>query len=348
MKRYLFYVVHNYAFEILRPLQTEIKRLGHQVAWFIEGQDINLSYFNEDERVLASVSQVIDFDPRAVFAPGNLAPNFIPGLKVQIFHGCEWTKKGHFRDRGCFDLYCTQGPFFTARFQQMAEQLQYFKVVETGWPKTDTLFNAPAYDWPDKRQTTTILYAPTFSPALSSAVDLYDEIARLASSHKQWQWLVKFHPKMSPHLVDQYRSLSSDNLHIIDTVALAPVLQVADVILSDTSSIITEFALLNKPIVTYKNKAPEAHLLDINSADQLEAALSRATNAEQSLVKLIADSAHSMHPYVDGNSSSRVLDAAENMLAQGSKRAKKKPLNLLRMIKLRKKLAYWRGWMSPY
>lgn len=345
MKRYVFYIAHNYAFEILRPLQTEINRRGYEVAWFIEGKAINHRYFDADERVLHNIPQVLDFAPRAVFVPGNVVPNFIPGLKVQIFHGFEWKKKGHFRDRGCFDLYCTQGPFFTSRFKQMCRELQHFNVVETGWPKTDTLFNAQPYEWAQKqRERTTVLYAPTFSPALTSAVDLYDEIARLAATHKQWQWLVKFHPKMSPHLVEQYRSLTSENLHIIDTAALAPVLQVADVILSDTSSIITEFALLNKPIVTYKNKAPEDHLLDISCPSDLESALTQASNADQDLVKKIANSTHSMHPYADGKSSSRVLDAAEEMISQPLNGRKNKPLNILRMFKLRKKFAYWRGW----
>jgi len=345
MKRYLFYIVHNYAFEILRPLQTEIRRRGHEVAWFIEGKEINHNYFDVDELVLHTIPQVLDFAPRAVFVPGNLVPNFIPGLKVQIFHGFEWKKKGHFRDRGCFDLYCTQGPFFTSRFEQMSRELQHFNVVETGWPKTDTLFKAQPYKWAQKREATTVLYAPTFSPALTSAVDLYDEIARLAATHMQWQWLVKFHPKMSPHLVTQYRSLASDNLHIIDTPALAPVLQVADVILSDTSSIITEFALLNKPIVTYKNKEPESHLLDIRCPSDLERALTQATNADKDLVNKISESALNMHPYADGKSSSRVLDAAEEMISHPQDSLKKKPLNIFRMFKLRKKLAYWRGWI---
>jgi hypothetical protein len=345
MKRYLFYIVHNYAFEILRPLQTEIRRRGHEVAWFIEGKEINHSYFDVDEHVLHNIPQVLDFAPRAVFVPGNLVPSFIPGLKVQIFHGFEWKKKGHFRDRGCFDLYCTQGPFFTCRFKKMRLELQHFNVVETGWPKTDTLFKAQPYEWVQKRETKTVLYAPTFSPALTSAVDLYDEIARLAATNKKWQWLVKFHPKMSPHLVEQYRSLTSENLHIVDTAALGPVLQVADIILSDTSSIITEFALLNKPIVTYKNKAPEDHLLNISCPSELEATLSQAINADKDLLKKITESTKNMHPYADGKSSSRVLDAAEDMISQPRNGRKNKPLNALRMFKLRKKLAYWRGWI---
>ena len=58
---------------------------------------INLAYFTSDELILDNIKQVIEYNPRAVFVPGNLVPDFIPGLKVQVFHGFEWKKmKGAF------------------------------------------------------------------------------------------------------------------------------------------------------------------------------------------------------------------------------------------------------------
>jgi hypothetical protein len=69
--------------------------------------------------------------------------------------------RGHFRERGCFDLYCTQGPFFTNRFEQIRAIHPHFSVVGTGWPKTDTLFNSSAYDWPGKRDVKTIQSPPS-------------------------------------------------------------------------------------------------------------------------------------------------------------------------------------------
>ncbi|WP_293748591.1 CDP-glycerol glycerophosphotransferase family protein [uncultured Paraglaciecola sp.] len=341
MKHYLFYIAHNYAFEILRPLQQEIRSRGDSIAWFVEGNEINPDYFHQDEKVLDTVKQAVDYNPRAILVPGNLVPDFIPGLKVQIFHGFEWKKKGHFRERGCFDLYCTQGPFFTSRFEQIRTTHPHFSVVETGWPKTDTLFNAPVYDWPNKRNVKTILYAPTFSPALTSASALFDEINKLAKTYKDWQWIIKFHPKMAENIVQQYQSISSDNLHVIETSELAPVLQTADVIVSDTSSIITEFGLLNKPIVTFKNKEPEAHLLNIFEPTDLFSAIEQALKADQSLLKKIKHNTSLMHPYFDGKSSARVLDAVEKTIQSPPLGLKAKPRNLFRKLKMRKKLGYW-------
>ena len=342
MKQYLFYIAHNYSFEILRPLQQEILLRGDDVAWFVEGNEIATNYFQQDEKILDTVEQVVEYNPRAVFVPGNLVPDFIPGLKVQVFHGFEWKKKGHFRERGCFDLYCTQGPFFTKRFEQIRATHRHFTVIETGWPKTDTLFNAQGYDWPNKRDVKTILYAPTFSPALSSANALFEEIALLAKTHQSWQWIIKFHPKMAKDIVQQYQSLNSENLHVIDTAELAPILQAADVIVSDTSSIITEFGLLNKPIVTFKNKEPEAHLLDISEVKNLFSAIEQALKADTSLLEKIQYNTSVMHPYVDGNSSARVLEATEKTIQSPPTDLKTKPANWLRKLKMRKKLGYWK------
>lgn len=342
MKRYLFYIAHNYAFEILRPLQKEIRLRGDNVAWFIEGNEINSDYFQLGEKVLDTLKQIENYNPRAVFVPGNLVPDFIPGLKVQIFHGFEWKKKGHFRDRGCFDLYCTQGPFFTERFEQIRAAHPHFTVIETGWPKTDSLFNAPKYDWPSKRDVKTILYAPTFSPALSSATALFEEIAKLAKTHLDWQWIIKFHPKMAKKSVALYQDLSSKNLRVIDTAELAPILQIADVLVSDTSSIITEFALLNKPVVTFNNKEPEAHLLNISEPKKLFLTIEKALQAKQSLLQKIKYNSDLMHPYFDGRSSARVLDAAEKIIQSPPVGLKPKPRNFLRKFKMRKKYSYWK------
>jgi CDP-glycerol glycerophosphotransferase (TagB/SpsB family) len=342
VKQYLFYIAHNYSFEILRPLQQEIRLRGDDVAWFVEGNEINSNYFQQHEKILNSIGQVVEYNPRAVFVPGNLVPDFIPGLKVQVFHGFEWKKKGHFRERGCFDLYCTQGPFFTDRFEQIRATHPHFTVIETGWPKTDTLFNALAYDWSSKRDVKTILYAPTFSPTLSSASALFDEISLLAKTHQDWQWIIKFHPKMAKDLVLQYQGLSSENLHVIETAELSPVLQAADVIVSDTSSIITEFGLLNKPIVTFRNKEPEVHLLDISEEKNLFSAIEQALKAEPSLLEKINYNTSLMHPYFDGNSSARVLDATEKTIQSPPTDLKSKPSNWLRKLKMRKKLRYWK------
>lgn len=338
---YLFYISQNYSFEILRPLQKEIIARGERCAWFVQGNEVNTDFFTAQETVLQNIEQVIAYQAVATFVPGNIVPNFLPGLKVHVFHGFEWKKKGHYRIRGFFDLYCTQGPFFTKDFDKLKQQHKHFDVVETGWPKTDSLFTAKPYQWPQQSADKTILYAPTFSPSLTSTPALFEYIVDVSKQHP-WQWLVKLHPKMEHKWVDAFRQAQSDTLHLIETGDVAPLLQAADLMLSDTSSIITEFALLTKPVITFKNSDPEEHLLDFDNPKQLTSMIESALVPSDAWLKSIKHKVDQLHPYSDGCSSARVLDATDTMLKNGRKHLKGKPLNFIRSLKMRQKMGYWK------
>lgn len=342
-KRYLFYIAHNYSFEILRPLQQAILAKGDKVKWLAVGKEVTLSFFHTNESVLRSIDDARAYNPDASFAPGNEIPNFIPGLKVQVFHGLEWKKKGHFVIRDFFDLYCTHGPATTNRFNELAAQHGFFDVVETGWPKLDYLFTTPAMPIREElhdQDKKIILYAPTFSPALTSAPALFDEIKRL-SEQKNYHWLVKFHPKMATQWLAQYKTLVKDNVQIIETSSINELLQTADIMVSDTSSVIGEFSLLNKATVSLNNKAPGDYLVNIQTADQLEHGISLALNPSQPLKTAIKAYADDLHPYYDGRAAQRILSATESVLSCGKQAKKSKPLNLFRNLKQRKKLEYW-------
>jgi CDP-glycerol glycerophosphotransferase (TagB/SpsB family) len=180
---YLFYVSERYALAVLRSLQREIRAAGGECAWFFDGP--GAAYLRPQERRLESVAQVREFDPQAIFVPGNLVPSFFPGIKVELFHGFSVGKRsesrGHFRIRGLFDLYCTQGPTTTGPFLELARKHGHFHVTETGWPKIDPLFAAPTADasrwsegWDDGRPI--VLMASTFTQSLSAAPRLLETI----------------------------------------------------------------------------------------------------------------------------------------------------------------------------
>lgn len=337
--KYLFYISQNYAFEILRPIQQEIESQGDLCAWFVEGNEINLDYFQPHEKQLSSISEAIDFNPTAVLIPGNIVPNFLPGLKVQVFHGLEWKKKGHFRIRGFFDLYCTHGEITTERFNQLAQEHQNFQVIETGWSKLDPLFKTTAFKL--KTDKPVILFAPTFSPNLTCALECFDEIKRLVETGK-YHWLVKFHPKMNLEWIEMYHKICADNFQIIETDSCLPLLQRADILLSDTSSIIGEFLLLNKPAIAFNNSSPGNYLINIQKPEMLESAIEKALSDDPVLVKNITQENERLHPYSDGQSSARVLAAINHAIKHLASTKRSKPLNIIRTLKLRKKLGYWR------
>nr|WP_241242213.1 CDP-glycerol glycerophosphotransferase family protein [Thalassotalea sp. G2M2-11] len=336
----MFYISQNYSFEILRPLQQQIHAQNNQVYWFVAGNDVDRTNFKANELVFSTVDEVVAYKPDACFVPGNIIPNFIPGIKVQVFHGLEWKKKGHFVIRDCFDLYCTHGVATTSRFKQLSLQHQFFDVIETGWPKLDNLFTATAKQFFQNTKPT-ILYAPTFSPSLTSAKVLHQQIASLIEQ-EQYNWLIKFHPKMNTDWIAQYQSLASDHCQIIDSDNINELLVYADIMISDTSSVIGEFSLLDKPVITFRNSDPGDYLIDITYAEQLPEAINQALSPSDELKQAINRYAQELHPYQDGQSSQRILAAVEKLLMGQKEATKPLPRNLFRNLKQRKKLGYWR------
>jgi len=336
--KYLLFAAQPYAYEILRPLQTAIRKRGDDVAWFLEpsaGDGLRA-----DEIRLPDVDAVNAFAPDAVFVPGNIVPDFFPGLKVQVFHGFGIEKKGHFRIRGWFDLYCTHGPLTTRPFEELARRHRHFAVRETGWPKMDALFESADEQWRnvfDDDSKPLVLYAPTFSPSLTSAPALFEQIRALASSG-EWNWLVKFHPKMDRHWIRQFEAAENAHLRVAQTTDIAGLLRAADVLLSDTSSVIAEFLLLDKPAVTFRNSRPGPHLVDFSRATELESRLRHALALTPDDREAARAFARAMHPCTDGRSSERVLDAVEDFIrSNGQAGLTRKPLNLWRRLRMRRK-----------
>ena len=346
MKKYLFYISENYSFQVLRPLQSEILRQGGEVAWFVEDKHVNFSFFKSNERILKTIDEAIAFNPLAVFVPGNMVPSFVPGLKVGIFHGFVGFKKRkkdnlnyHFIIRDCFDLYCTHGKSSTATFQELAEKHKHFQVIETGYCKMDPYF----LDTSAEKQANNkpvILFSSTFSPRMSQALALLPYIQELSHNLK-WKWKVTFHPKMAQETVAAYKRIEHDNLEFVETDDLSPHLIEADLMLGDNSSMITDYLLLRKPVVTVNNEAPTSYLHNINDASQLESAIEHGLSRPASLMNAINEFGQYTHPYTDGKSSQRVLEAVEQALANMHK-MKKKPRNIIRNLKARKKFGYWK------
>ncbi len=351
MRKYLFFVNHSYSYDILRPLQKAIRNRGDEIAWFVQGTDD--SCLRADEKQLHTVAEVRQYNPVAVYVPGNWVPDFFPGVKVEVFHGLandETGKKGHYRIRGLFDLYCTHAPEVTKKFQALAKKYKTFSVAETGWPKLDPLFNSDLRDlspYDDFRNTTKvdkpiILYASTFSPSLTSAPYLIEVIRKLSESSK-WHWLVTLHPKMPEEVVAQYKAMQGDNFTYVDSsYDVLPLLRVADAMLCDTSSIGLEFLQLNKPLVTFKAKVPGPHVINVTDENEIESALTYALSMPEDLLLEAKKFSEKLHVYFDGSSSERVLQATDYFIENEYDKLKAKPLNLWRKFQMRKKMSYYK------
>lgn len=342
MARYLLFATELYALPVLRPLDAAIRASGGETAWFAPAAFEH--HLRAPERLLPDVAAVVEWQPAAVFAASNWVPQFFPGAKVQVFHGFSVDKRspqrGHFRIRGLFDLYCTQGPATTVPFEQLAREYGHFAVAETGWPKLDPLFapddgTAAALRPSDGRPV--VLYAATFTETLSSARVLLDEITAQVARGDRY-WLLTLHPKIDPELVDAYRRLAGPDARFVEAEALVPALRAADVLVCDTSSVVSEFVVQRKPVVTFRNRAPKPHMIDILDPADLETALRRAFAPTDALRGELAAYADLIHPWRDGRSSERVLAATRDFVAGRFGELAPKPANVWRRLQMRSKL----------
>ncbi|WP_372642870.1 CDP-glycerol glycerophosphotransferase family protein [Ancylomarina sp.] len=342
MKAVLF-CKRPYSFSILRPIHNELIRLGEDVLWYVDPEIVNRFPFKDDTSYTSSLQKIYDFKSDVIFVPGNVVPHYLRGLKTQIFHGLAGEKKGHFRIRNYFDLYLTQGPYFTNRFNELANKHGDFDVMETGWSKLDDLFLQK--DSFDNEKTNLlekhgakeiILYAPTFSPSLTSAGLLHDEILNL-SKNKNYLILVKFHDLMNKDVKALYyeTAKTTANLIIVDDPNISKYLILSDLMISDTSSVVYEFLLLDKPVITFKSSSDNIKWTNIEIPDVLCETVDSVINSDinQEDRKWIIDN---YHPLRDGKSAQRMVEAVKQWLSHNPVPEERK-LSFLRKWKVNKK-----------
>jgi hypothetical protein len=340
--KFLIYISQPYSIPIGKPLQEEIFSRGYEVKWFCD-EISTQKYLSENEELLQTVQEVKDYHPDVVLVATNAVPDFFSGIKVQIFHGFSVGKrsesKGHFNIRGFFDLYCTQGPSTTKPFEVLQKKYKYFQVVETGWSKVDPMF--PLKESINTKPT--VIISSTFTTKLSLAknTEAVAEIERLSKLGK-WKFIAVLHPKMEKEIVEKFKMMQHENFTFYNTTDLIPLFKQADVMLSDTTSAITEFVLQKKPVVTLNNNQPAPHMINIQEVSEIEAALEKALRYPKKIMDALEHFIAQTHPYSDGRSSARVIDACLHFLEYAT--VKPKPLNLIRRYQIRKKLNYWRVW----
>ena len=360
--RFLFFAELSYAYSILRPLQREIRRRGDEVAWLL--LPTCPDRLEPDEKRVGSLREAIAYNPTAIFAPGNFIYYFLPGIKVKVFHGYPINKRNyevdnHFRLRGWFDMLCTAGDSAYLPFKALSEQHPYFKVYKTGWAKMDDFFplradsksanhlgriaNPPEHANPPEpvenvrsdlqSDRPTILYGSTFSKRLTSAYVMPDVIEKIAKE-KAWNWLLTLHPKLNdPELLERYHRLADehDNITFKSSVTVEDMLS-TDAMLCDSSSIILEYMMLQKPVVTYRNSQPGDHLINIIETDEVMGALEKALTRPPELMEAIDRLTAHHEAFRDGQNCRRILDAVDDFIANYQGRLAPKPKNISRKI----------------
>ena len=320
-----------YAFSILKPLADELEKRGYDYIWYVS--PFLTDIFPYKNMPITDKIKVLEaFQSDAIFVPGNDIPYWLRGLKVQIFHGLAGEKKGHFRIRD----------YFTNKFNTLAKRHKNFEVKETGWCKLDKLYTISNETQAKKKQLLLrynvqhiILYAPTFSPSLTSALKLKKSIETFANNENLLV-IIKFHDKMDTKIIAQYKALDSKNLLIIDDNDITQSLQIADLMSSDSSSVVYEFILLDKPVVTLNSISENIDWLNLHSTDTFCLKVLEILDGDDKYKEKRKNTIALYHPYSDGKSSKRMIDATEAYLKEHEV-PKKRKVSILRKWKLYKK-----------
>lgn len=319
----LLFCENRYAIDILMPIYDEaLRQSRHTLLWYIHAAKIKSYTLPSGASETSSIQEAYDFHPDAVFVPGNIVPYYLSGVKIQVFHGYAAEKKDHWIIRRYFDTYFTQGPYFTSHFQASALKYKDFEVRETGWTKQDWIFSH-LHDYDAHKaellaqhgKKRIVIYAPTFSPKLTSLPHLKPALEQLLAADDVLL-ILKFHPLTRKEWCDEYRSWAASQPHAIYVEATENVTRyqmMSDVMISDTSSAVYEFLLLNRPVITLNTIAKDIYWENITSPSDLVTAYRHALTDPSSIAKRqwIVDN---YDPHLDGQCCARMIAEAEDYI----------------------------------
>ncbi len=338
--RIVLFCENLYSLSILRPIDNEAKRQNcNTTLWYMHKANIPLEEIPEGIEWTYSMQEVYDFSPEAIFVPGNIVPYYLPGVKIQIFHGYAAEKKGHYVMRKYFDLYLTQGPFYTVGFEALAKKYGNFEVKECGWSKQDLFVEHRESFTTEKRELLErynkrqmVLYAPTFSPKLTSLTSIKAKLIELIEQ-RDILLIIKLHPLTALELKSEYKCLAEEHsdrvIFVSEGDGLLKYQMMSDIMISDTSSVVYEFTLLQKPVITLNSIAQRVYWHNISSPDDLLPTFDEINNSPEQSAEIYREAQAKLDPYNDGHSSRRMIEAAADYIARHGVPRKRK-VNLWR------------------
>ena len=341
MKTILFCTKED-SFNILKPLADELVKQNDKYIWYIAPKLFDIFPYKSMLHT-NSMKYLDEFKADVIFTPEEILPYWLHGLKVHIFDSLIVDEDRYREMSNYFDLYLTPGPKFTKIFEQLAQKSKTFNVIETGWLKLDILFNIANDDiisWERDNLLNKygvkyiVLYAPSQDLKLTSATKLKDIIKKL-SLRGDILFMVKFHRDMKREIVEEYRDIDSPNILILEDNNISKNMHIADILISDTTSLVYEFILLDKPVLTVETKLQDitwsnqaAGGIFLNVVRNLENRIKTRTRRGETIKEY--------HPYSDGESVKRVVDVTKEYI-KDIKIPKERKISFFKKLKTRSK-----------
>ena len=260
----LFYVEYPYYFPHFIPIGKVFSQFGNEVVYILSNnqnsenmenivQENNLSY-------KFGVENLFELNIDVVFFANTFdRVEKIDALTVFLEHGIGAKSNSFYSGVEYFDIYLVEGNQKLKTISELYPKHKN-KLAKVGFSKFDEVINFSSinknnllskYNLDSSKKT--ILYAPTFFP--SSIEKMADNFP---SEFKECNIIIK------PHYLTYERKnykKQVDKLHIwqeyenctvlpLSEYNLVPFLDIADVMISDESSAMFEFAALNKAVVS--------------------------------------------------------------------------------------------------
>ena len=255
-----------------RPLHREFERLS-EVEVYVSGglRRATASGFDYDaaplfdpfglppERVL-TVDEAAGRRFDVLFSANKrfITPQDNAGASIQIFHGVSFRNMGVRPENLAYDFFFTVGPYMERRFVSSGLlRPNDPRMVQVGFPKTDRLVNGrldrrallPRHGLAGNRPI--LLYAPT-GQRKNSLETFGPRVLRRLAELKRYDILVKLHdhPKNGVEAARaRLQGIEGNRIRVVEDADIVPLMLMADLLITDASSVSSEFALLDRPMV---------------------------------------------------------------------------------------------------
>jgi CDP-glycerol glycerophosphotransferase (TagB/SpsB family) len=343
----VFYVAYPYYFPHFLPISRELVKRGHKVHYVLNAeenstlmeriaQENRLDYTLGEEKLFTLHSNYI------FFANPYEKARELQATTIFLEHGIGTKSAGFYHIIEYIDIYLTEGSYKSNRLKKLYPNFSH-KLKMVGFSKFDAIANMQdeektalyhKYGLDPSRKT--ILYAPTFFP--SSIEKMSDNFP---ADFKECNILIKAH--YLTYERKQYKKQRKKLAHwsnfpnctVVDvtTYDLVPLFAISDVMISDESSAMFEFAALDKPVISNRyfklrwsyylipsklrkriDEGKEKYRQILDNANSYEETLLRTKEAlshPQKLSKLRTAFSKEICGTIDGKVSARIADLLE-------------------------------------
>jgi len=275
--RFLFFLERDFHIAVLKPLMEYIytHSLGMSKVYAPFSSTMSATLKKNLSFAIEIVDDPYTWNPEITFLC-DFSYQYVEGLGrlVNIGHGT--ISKGWFfsRDKisqreNCADLLCVPGTIHKERLEKQV----YIPIEVAGMPKMDKCFDGSLRyaDLMDRfgldTEQKTVLLAPTFNDEFSILPFLQaKDLSQLFPDFVNL--IVKVHGVTDNSIKEQFYSFAETrpNVYIADTYDTHEFYFIADLLISDVSSVIYEFLSLKKPVLLFDSPRQKEYI-NYNEAD---------------------------------------------------------------------------------